>query len=171
MHPTHPTTTRPAQAVDISPADILRGAARYLEIHGWTQASYYTNAADPFPPACALGAIGMAAHGRLIPIPTDSGAGARDCRRAIDYLTRYLDDLGVTATTGDDWSTDPVTPIDWNDRDSQSAQTVITALRAAADAYAWAHATDDQLETYAESAYANEHVPTRDGFLAWLGAR
>ena len=68
MHPTHPTPARPAQAVDISPADILRGAARYLELHGWTQGDYYapTPASPlPFPPACAVGALYTAARRRI----------------------------------------------------------------------------------------------------------
>lgn len=170
MNPTQKPLHDPAALADLTPADILRCAARYLEIHGWTQRNYYTNAADPFPPACVVGAIGMAAHGRLATIPTSTGAGARDCTRALDYLTAHLTDLGVISDAGD-WDTAPTDPIEWNDRDDQSAETVITALRLAADDYDWSHATAEQLETYAEHEYANESLPTREGFLAWIGAR
>ncbi len=141
QHPTAPAADTDDLVV-VTLADILRGAARYLELRGWTQRNYYTNAADPFPPACAFGAIGLAAHGRLITIPTEYGPGIRDCRRAIDYLTRYLEDIGDIAY-GDEWSPEPTNPFEWNDRDSQTAETVIATLRAAADNYDRDHATKD----------------------------
>ncbi|MCO1617038.1 hypothetical protein M8C11_20185 [Micromonospora sp. CPM1] len=170
MNPTQKPTTTPGALADLTPADTLRCAARYLEIHGWIKGTYYSNQGGTFPPACAVGAIGMAAHGRLITIPAERGPGARDCARALDYLTDYLTDLGVIAY-GDDWSTTPVDTFGWNDRDDQTAEQVITTLRAAADHYDWTHATAEQLETYAEREYANDSLPTREGFLAWLGAR
>ncbi|MFI7210552.1 hypothetical protein ACIBP4_02580 [Micromonospora maritima] len=170
MNPTQKPTTTLGALADLNPADILRCAARYLEIHGWTQRDYYSNQGGTFPPACAVGAIGMAAHGRILAVPGERGSGARDCTRAVDYLTDYLSDLGIIAC-GDDWNTAPTDVIDWNDRDDQTAEQVITTLRAAADNYDWNHATAEQLETYAEHEYANDSLPTREGFLAWLGAR
>ncbi|RKN24323.1 hypothetical protein D7147_03860 [Micromonospora musae] len=170
MNPTQNQPHTPGALADLTPAHILRCAARYLELHGWHQGTYYSNQGGTFPPACTVGAIGMAAHGRLITIPTTSGAGLRDCRRALDYLTDYLTDLSVIASE-DEWSTAPADLMEWNDRDDQDAATVINTLRASADNYDWAHATEEQLETYAEHEYSNEQLPTREGFLAWLGAR
>ncbi|MEU5826571.1 DUF6197 family protein [Micromonospora tulbaghiae] len=162
----------PGALADLTPADILRCAARYLELHGWTQGVYYRVTHDtPFPPACAAGAIGMAAHGRCIWLPHDvkSKPGARDYTRALDALSDFLDlNEPQPRETEDD---DPTCPLSWNDRPGQRAEQVIAALRAAADSYDWDHATEDELETYAEHAYGNEQLPTRDGFLAWLGAR
>ncbi len=174
MHRTQIPTVSAADTdgfAPVTPADILRGAARYLEIHGWTQRDHYSNQGGPFPPACALGAIGMAAHGRLVALPCNSGPGRSDARRARQYLTDYLTDLGTITAPADDWDTTPATVYDWNDRDEQTAETVIATLRAAADNYTWAYATDDERETYAEACYANETLPTREGFAAWLGAR
>ena len=173
MHRTHNPTSSAADTdglAPVTPADILRGAARYLELHGWIQRDHYSNQGGPFPPACAIGAIGMAAHGRLVTLPCTSGPGRHDARRARDYLTAYLTDTGVLTIPTDDYRPWP-TVADWNDRPGQTAVAVTATLHAAADEYVWTHATDDQLETYAEAAYANECVPTREGFLDWLGAR
>ncbi|MFI7248131.1 DUF6197 family protein [Micromonospora chalcea] len=170
MNPTQKQPTTPGALADLTPADTLRCAARYLEIHGWIKGTYYSNQGGTFPPACAVGAIGMAAHGRLITIPATHGSGARDCTRAIDYLTDYLTDLGIIAC-GDDWNTAPTGAIEWNDRDDQTAEQVITTLRAAADNYDWDHATEDDLETYADACVWAEKHPTREGFLAWRAAR
>ncbi len=146
QNPTAPAADTDIPTVDVTPADILRGAARYLELHGWIQRDHYSNQGGPFPPACAIGAIGMAAHGRLIAIPTDFGSGVGDCRRAVDYLTAYLDDLGIT-TTGDEWSTEPATFYDWNDRDDQSAANVVRTLLGAADNYDRTHTPAVQRDT------------------------
>ncbi|MEU5529480.1 hypothetical protein ABZ744_21350 [Micromonospora chersina] len=170
MNPTQKQPHTCGALADLTPADILRCAARYLELHGWIQRDYYSNAASPFPPACVLGAIGMAAHGRLIALPCNSGSGRREARRARKYLTAYLTDTGMLTIPANDWQSWP-TATDWNDRDGQTAENVIATLRAAADNYDWTHASADQLETYAEHEYANEQLPTREGFLAWLGAR
>lgn len=150
---------------DLTPADTLRCAARYLELHGWTQGVYYRVTHDTLlPPACAAGAIGMAAHGRCIFLPHDEKAkpGVRDYTRALDALSDFLDLNGETGYND---------PLDWNDDPRRTAEQVIATLRAAADDYDWTHATEDDLETYADAcAWAEKH-PTRAGFLAWLGAR
>ena len=174
MHRTQNPTGTAADTDDtivVTPADILRGAARYLEIHGWTQRDHYSNQGGPFPPACALGAIGMAAHGHLVVLPCNSGPGRRDARRARQYLTDYLTDLGIIAAPADEWDTTPATVYDWNDRDDQTAETVIATLHAAADEYVFEHATDDERETYAQNELDHDRLPTREGFAAWLGAR
>ncbi|MEV6493075.1 hypothetical protein AB0M20_31300 [Actinoplanes sp. NPDC051633] len=171
MHRTQ-NPTAPASDTDglaaVTPADILRGAARYLDLHGWTQELYYSGGPeDAFPPACVDGAIGMAAYGRVTMIPGDEtdNPGFRDYNLAATYFNGYLADSGAYANPDEPY------PFHWNDDSARTKAEVITALRAAADEYDWQHATEEQLETYAEMAYANETVPTREGFLAWLGAR
>ena len=134
-------TTDDTSDVVVTPADILRGAARYLEIHGWTQGSFYdlshnkaAAAARPFPPACVTGAIGMAAHGTRIESPTTcSVATARDFRVAFHYLSGYLTDHDLIFIDPDEIDGD--SPFCWNDDADQSAETVIATLRAAADDY------------------------------------
>ena len=175
MHRTHNPTAPAADTADrsvVTPADILRGAAHYLETHGWQRGDYYADD-TPFPSACAMGAIGMAAHGTRLAVPTHCAApAAREFRLAFHCLIGYLADLGAIAPHGDDeWGTDPTTVYDWNDYDDPSAANVIATLRAAADDYDWQHATENDLETYADACAWREEHPTRDGFLAWRGAR
>jgi hypothetical protein len=175
MHRTQNPTAPAADTIDdstvvVTPADILRGAATYLETHGWTQGSYY-GTPRPFPCADVTGALGMSAHGMITDCPSLDGPNVRDCNHAFTYLTGYLIDQGHVSTTGDHWDITPASAGEWNDRDDQSAANVIATLRAAADDYDWHHATEDDLETYGEACYATEKLPTREGFLAWLGAR
>jgi hypothetical protein len=108
---------------------------------GWTQGDYYDpRDLDVFPRACVTGAIGMAAYGRVTSLPADTDEpDVRDYRRAAAYLADYLDSLGITSTQPDEWSADPVNPIDWNDRHDQTAENVIAVLRAAADDYERTH--------------------------------
>ena len=174
MHRTHNPTCPAADtdipAVDVTPADIMRGAAHYLELHGWNQRDYYTTD-RPFPAADVIGAIGMAAHGVVTDCPQLDGPNPRDCNRAFAYLRGYLIDLGHIVIYGDDRTTEPTTTGDWNDRDAQSAALVIATLRAAADEYDWQHASEYDLESYDDACAWREEHPTRDGYLAWRGAR
>jgi hypothetical protein len=171
MHRTQ-NPTAPAADTDndlvVTPADILRGAACYLELHGWIQGDYYAFTAEvPFPPACVTGAIGMSAHGTRIEYPTRcSVSTSRDFRVAFNYLSGYLADNGLVEID----ATDPeeigsVAPFGWNDADDQTAETVIATLRAAADEYDRQHAiknrpTDERPEEW--------EVPLLDtgGYLA-----
>jgi hypothetical protein len=150
MHRTQIPTNSAADTdgfAPVTPADILRGAATYLETHGWTQAVYYGGtAADHFPPACADGAIGMAAYGYcpLVPCDNTDDPGYRDYNRAIDYLADYLDLNGIApmvhTTDGYFEPIDlPADHLGWNDSDGQSAENVIATLRAAADNYDTTH--------------------------------
>ncbi|MBQ1009517.1 hypothetical protein KBX53_00795 [Micromonospora sp. M51] len=171
MNPTQKQHPTPGALADLTPADTLRCAARYLEIRGWTQGAYYGTEDTPFPPACAAGAIGMAAHGHLKSIPHDGPTrdGARDYTRALDALATYLDfHQPQPRATEDD---DPTCPLTWNDRPGQTAEQVISTLRDAADDYDWTHATEDDLETYADHEYSQERLPTRAGFLVWRATR
>jgi hypothetical protein len=99
MHRTENPTAPAADTDDLSPvtpADILRGAALYLENHGWTRGNYYTPNAGPFPPACADGAIGMAAYGRVTTCPglATEDPGYRGYNLARDYFGGYLEQAG-----------------------------------------------------------------------------
>ncbi|MFG3705559.1 hypothetical protein ACGF7U_12615 [Micromonospora sp. NPDC047670] len=166
MNPTQ-NQPDPGAPADLTPADILRCAARYLELHGWNQGTYYALTDNsPFPPACVTGAIGMAAYGRFTLMPADMthDPGFGDYDRAVQYLVDYLD-------LHDENNHDDPTPFGWNDRPNRTAAQVIATLRAAADDYDWTHATEDQLETYADACVWAEKHPTHEGFLAWLGAR
>jgi hypothetical protein len=139
-------TDTPAEVV--TPASTLRGAATYLETYGWNQRVYYGgDLVDAFPPACADGAIGIAAYGypALVPGDNTSDPGFRDYKRAVDYLIDYLDLNGIAPKVNRivgycepvDHGSDPYA---WNDHEGQTAEAVIATLRAAADDYDRTHA-------------------------------
>lgn len=135
MNPTQKPLHTPGALADLTPADTLRCAARYLELRGWTQGVYYgLTDHTPFPPACSDGAIGVAAYGYLALVPADEhqDSGFRDYNRAVSYLVDYLDLHGDT-------DPDNPNPFDWNDRPSRTAEQVIATLRAAADDYDRTH--------------------------------
>jgi uncharacterized protein DUF6197 len=131
--------------VQVTPADILRGAARYLQLHGWRQGALYTDAehtTDPpslTPPACALGAIGMAAFGHRIPdhSPVDADAGWRDYQHASDALDDYLTLTGAKTTVPELYQDcrDGISVGDWNDAPGRTLAEVTATLNAAADAW------------------------------------
>jgi hypothetical protein len=130
MNPTQEqTTTAPAE---VTPADILRGAATYLDRYGWHQGDYYATIADPsvpFPPACAFGAIAAAAYGGRIADPYSPnlpGDQRRAFTRAADVFDGYLIDYHGT----DDGNLIPGQ--EWNDVTGRTAADVTAALRAAA---------------------------------------
>jgi hypothetical protein len=148
MHPTHNTPTPDtAQPVDITPADVLRGAACYLDLHGWRQGALYTDdrhttdTPSITPAACALGAIGMAAFGERIPDNPDHRPEWRDYKRATNALDDYLALTGAknSVPVTDDDSTDSASVGDWNDAPGRTAAEVIAALNAAADDYERTH--------------------------------
>ncbi len=113
----NPTQNRPATG-ELSPAVVLRGAARYLQSHGWTQGTYYPNGStSPFPPACLVGAISMAVHGRRTASPfiTD-GHISNACVDAVGVFIDYLHRTGQIPAFAlvDDFEDDPA-PFDFND--------------------------------------------------------
>ncbi len=124
----NPTQNQPAE-VHVTPADILRAAALYIERHGWTQWLYYNRDATdgPFPPACAIGGIRIAVYGDttgLAASPADNALVAGTQR----HLAAHLDpDFYVTEYDAADVIGD------WNDEGGRTAGQVIAALRAAAD--------------------------------------
>jgi len=128
MHPTHtpPTTAEP------TPADILRGAAAYLQLHGWTQGDFYDLTIDaPFPPADVAGAIRVAILGdlsgfnRVIDPHTDD---YRQITAAQRLLAGHVDPEREPEMLG---SIDILT--DWNDEEHRTVEQVIAALTDAAD--------------------------------------
>lgn len=124
MNPTH---NLPAE-VDPTPADVLRGAARYLELHGWTQDQLFADAweSGQFPPACALGAIAIAAYGCVIDWPYNTHRPEhRLFVRSVDFAEDYIDVITCRDAS-------PLLS-EWNDIHDRTAEEVITALRAAAD--------------------------------------
>jgi hypothetical protein len=170
MHRTQNSTGTAADADNgtvVTPADILRGAARYLELHGWTQGDYYARTGEPFPPADMTGAIAVATFGYITECPFYEPAPiVRDYWQAVEAIALYLDGVGLLDPASDQGS-----PYRWNDEPARTAEQVVTVLRAAADDYDWTHATEDDLETYAEHCVWAETEPTREGFLAWRAAR
>ncbi|MGW4499488.1 DUF6197 family protein [Micromonospora sp. NPDC004336] len=129
-------THNPPTAVQVTPADLLRMAALYLRRHGWHQGTYYTTTDTLTPPACAVGAIGMAAAGRPLLHPVLLTQADEDTyHRAIAALVDHLDDYApVFHVDEDGYLLDEHTsPYSWNDDPTRTAEQVITALLAAAD--------------------------------------
>ncbi|MEU1647572.1 DUF6197 family protein [Micromonospora zamorensis] len=178
MNPTQKQPTALGALADLTPADTLRCAARYLEIRGWTQGDpYELGEHDSFPPACTLGAITMAVYGHLASIEDqqsgdDAPAILRDStvRCLADFLWQDGRVPDFEGTSGS-WYSNSEVVSDWNDDASQTLPDVLDILRACADDYDWTHATEDQLETYAEHEYSQERLPTRAGFLVWRATR
>ena len=129
-------TQKPPTTAPVTPADLLRMAALYLRQHGWHQGTYYALTDTPTPPACAVGAIGMAAAGRPLLHPVLLTEADEDTyHRAIAALVGYLDDYApVFHVDEDGYLLDEHTsPYSWNDDPTRTAEQVITALESAAD--------------------------------------
>lgn len=124
---------------------VLRGAAHYLTRYGWGRGSYFiTTPGTGTPlclPACALGAIGMAAFGNraeLDPYSPVMEPAMVALAAAIDRagtLQAFEDEEGSYGTT--QMCMDIV--VDFNDH-AIDAEIVIDMLRAAADQYESEHA-------------------------------
>ncbi|MFU8851256.1 DUF6197 family protein [Micromonospora sp. SL1-18] len=132
-------THQPPTLAPVTPADLLRMAALYLRRHGWHQGTYYaTNApADCLtPPACAVGAIGIACAGHRLDhfygLDLDTQV---TFRQAVGILTTYLDGcLPICFVDEDGFLVEEHTsPYSWNDDPDRTAEQVITALEKAAD--------------------------------------
>jgi hypothetical protein len=127
-----------------TPADLLRGAALYLTRHGWLQGDFFDLLAEAnFPPACSLGAINIAAHGRPI-LGSDNGADDEltdNAIRAVRVLAAYL----YPEYESVDNFAYKVSAIDivsgWNDDDDRTLAEVIETLTDAADDWDRAHIT------------------------------
>jgi hypothetical protein len=135
-NPIHTNSTDTAPPPWITPADLLRGAALYLERHGWHQGDMFADLDQPFPAACATGAIRMAACGTTN--PSHTGSRAAEVTAAIKLLAFYLEDNVYEPVDHrdleDHWAYFNYVG-DWNDEKGQTAAAVIDVLRAAADHY------------------------------------
>ncbi len=121
----------------LTPAVLLRGAALYLQRHGWIRGEFFdllTEAA--FPPACSLGAINICAHGRPI-LCSDDGSQDTDTDAAITAM-RVL-----AATLDPDYGTGETSAIDivsaFNDHPDRTLDDIVQALTEAADDWDRAH--------------------------------
>ena len=94
--------TQNPPTAEVTPAVILRGAATYIARYGWTQGTYYADQAapdgmsvepNPTPPACAMGAIAMAAFGRRLPEDSFLLDEWVDYKNAEEALMAHLDGL------------------------------------------------------------------------------
>jgi hypothetical protein len=132
-------THNPPTGVEVTPADLLRLAAVYLQRRGWTQSVDFASTGEAFPPACALGALTMAAYGRCgsITIRTDIDRVAlRLLDRSTAHLAGYLWDTGRTPEHdyyGALCCSDREIVSDWNDEHGQDLTAVVDVLTAAAD--------------------------------------
>ncbi|MCX4470804.1 hypothetical protein OOK41_10875 [Micromonospora sp. NBC_01655] len=130
-------TQNPPTTGMVTPADLLRMAALYLRRHGWHQGTYYAPTTDILtPPACAVGAIGMACAGhRVEHFYGLDPATQVTFRQIVGILTVYLDATApVFFIDEDGYLLDEHTsPYSWNDDPTRTAEQVITALEAAAD--------------------------------------
>lgn len=131
----HPTRRTPDLA-EVTPAETLRCAALYLQRHGWIQGNYYRQRDGlTTPPACALGAIGMAVHGQALnPLDVDL-PGWYEVTDAYNALNDYLVRFGFVDT--DDEYDDAIAT--WNDQSGRMSGSVIAALNAAADEWDRTH--------------------------------
>jgi hypothetical protein len=139
MKATHEHPTPRTDTTTVTPGDVLRGAAAYLRRHGWIQGEIFdVLVTGPFPPACAIGAINMAAHGRCTLTADDDTTDPDD----VDALTAMRIFAAYLDPDYDPWATSCIDVIgDYNDDRSRSADEVIDALRDAATDYEAMHTT------------------------------
>jgi hypothetical protein len=138
--PTPPVTpaclrvTAPASADPaLTPSLLLRCAARYIQTYGRTTGEFFDLLSDqPFPPACASGAINIAAHGKAI-LCSDDGADDAVTDAAITAMRVFAAYLDSDYASGDL----TVSAIDiiggFNDDPATTDTDVVQALNEAAD--------------------------------------
>ncbi|MEV0876891.1 DUF6197 family protein [Micromonospora echinofusca] len=129
-------THNPPTVVQVTPADLLRCAALYLRRHGWHQGTYYALTDTLTPPACAVGAIGMACAGKPLMHPVLLSSADEDTyRQSIAALVDYLDGFAPVFHIDEDGHLldEHTSPYSWNDDPARTAEQVITALEKAAD--------------------------------------
>ncbi|MEV6817052.1 hypothetical protein [Micromonospora sp. NPDC051296] len=140
MNPTQKQHPTPGALADLTPADTLRCAARYLELRGWAQGSLYQRTTDtPFPPACVTGAIGMAVDGDCV---WAALGDSPEVDRALRFLADYLQRDGRVRESdyhGALCYSDHEIVADWNDDATQTLPDVLAILGDAADDYDRAH--------------------------------
>jgi hypothetical protein len=135
------THNPPILDTGMTPADLLRGAAAYIEIYGRTTGEFFDVLADQqFPPACAAGAIGICAHGRPV-LCSDDTTDDTASDAAIAAMRIFAASLDGDYANGDH-STSAIDIIgSFNDNQTITDTDVILALNEAADDWDRAHPT------------------------------
>src|SRR5436305_10827708 len=134
MHPTH----KPAQPVgvgidpvELTPAEVLHGAALYIQRHGLHRGEMFANLRAATPAACAQGGLKMAVCGG--PDVTWTPATSSVFDHALGVLADYLR-TQYAVWTPEEFIDDPAILVaEWNDRIATDLQEVTNALNAAAD--------------------------------------
>jgi hypothetical protein len=129
-----------ADAAAATPAGILRVAAAYLTEHGWIQGEAFANhtSADQ-PPGCVYGAIRIACGSHPSRYLTKEQDAAID--RAMHALAYHLQPVDRDVDGMHRLAVYPIVT-GWNDDPHTTAEQVIAALRAAANAWDRRHPAD-----------------------------
>jgi len=142
----HPTQNQ-VDRLDMSPGDVLRYAALYVQRHGFHQGDMFASLTTPTPPACAQGAVKMVICGNPQAAYTPDEAVLFDeTNRALarhldrEYLGWEHDPTGVPAAPH-------ALVAEWNDEDGRTADELVTAMTDAADEY-------DTRQAHLKAAYA-----------------
>jgi hypothetical protein len=138
MKATHQPTLTPATD-PMRPSALLRGAATYIETYGRTTGEFFDLLSDQqFPPACAAGAIGIAAHGRPV-LCSDESTEDTASDAAITAMRVFAASLDGDYANGDH-STSAIDIIGAvNDNPKTSDTDIVMALNEAADDWDRAH--------------------------------
>ena len=133
-------TQKPATDQELTPAEILRDAARYLKRFGWIQGSYYNLAdgsvnTDVYPPACAGGAIAVVSYGQVVDDPYGAYTLAEhdEFTRVWDFFDDFLTLINAQSADIDDPDEERTSVFGWNDTPGRTIDDVIAVLNAAAD--------------------------------------
>ncbi len=133
MHPTHQPVAVTGD-VELTPADVLRHAACYLQRHGWHQGTYYADRNRITPPADTVGAIAMAVYGTAHDEPYHHHDGYRLFLDTVDHLA---DHLAYAVASGSVLDDDDL--FRWNDEPTRTIEQVLALLHDAATAWDHAH--------------------------------
>ncbi|MGC5030170.1 DUF6197 family protein [Micromonospora sp. DT229] len=137
-------THQPPTLAPVTPADLLRMAALYLRRHGWHQGTYYATTNILTPPACAAGAIAIAAAGHRVEHFSQLAPDVQgDYLAALGVFVDYLDTAEPLFLIDEDGYLidEHTSPYSWNDDPGRTAEQVITALETAADEWDCLHTT------------------------------
>ncbi len=142
MKATHtPLICAPDTGLDteITPADLLRGAAQYLRRYGRITGEFFDLFTDTtFPAACTLGAINICAHGRPI-LCSDDGSQDTDTDNAITAARLLAAALDSDYANGDIATSAIDIVSGFNDNPDTTDGDVINALTETADDWDRAH--------------------------------
>ncbi|MDM4721347.1 DUF4326 domain-containing protein [Micromonospora sp. WMMA1363] len=146
--PLDPIRPRPDMPADLTPATILRHAARYLELHGWTR-----NTPDEhtsYPPSRTLDAITIAVYGYPATITDrrnsdpDTAALRDDTIHCLTYFLWQDGRVPEGDYMGALCCSDTEIVSNWNNHTAQTLTDVLDTLHACADDYDRTHITEDQ---------------------------